>query len=415
VAGKALGTITVDSWNNLWKYVDREDCFFIFDEQRVVGSGAWVKVFLKIAQKNRWILLSATPGDTWLDYIPVFVANGLYKNRTEFLREHVIYSRFSKFPKVERYIGVGRLVRYRNQLLVDMPYERHTTRHLIDVPVGYDEALFKRVVKDRWHVYENRPLRDVAELFSVMRKVANTHDSRREVILALLEKHPKIIVFYNFDYELELLRTLGLSEQCISQGQAKKRSTGSPSRRDIIKSSCERPTTRNVESPGSNELSLSSTRPEIGEKLQHVSSSNAMMELSSNSSILSKTSEKGTGLPSQLAEPDLSGRSFAVAEWNGHKHEDIPDTDRWVYLVQYTAGAEGWNCISTDAMVFYSLTYSYRAFEQAQGRIDRLDTPFWDLNYFVLRSESLIDKMIWKALKRKENFNERRHRELFKM
>lgn len=303
------GVLTVDSWNNIGKYTGVQDAFFIFDEQRLVGAGAWTKAFIKIAKANRWILLTATPGDTWLDYIPVFVANGFYKNRTEFKREHVVYNTFSKFPKVDRYISVGRLVRLRNQLLVEMPYERHTTRHIHEIVVDHDVDLFKRVVKDRWHVYEERPLRDVAELFSVMRKVVNSDQTRLSSVRTLMEKHPRLIVFYNFDYELDILRSLA------------------------------------------------------------------------------------------------SGNT--VAEWNGHKHEEIPQTERWVYLVQYAAGSEGWNCTSTDAMVFWSLTYSYKHWHQAFGRIDRLNTPYSDLHYYVLRSNSQIDQAIKKALQSKKSFNER--------
>jgi hypothetical protein len=317
--GTFHGVLRVDSWNNLWRYVDVADAFFIFDEQRLVGSGAWVKVFQKIAKKNSWILLSATPGDTWLDYIPVFVANGFYKNRAEFLREHVVYSRYSKYPKVERYIAVGRLVKHRNALLVDMPYVRHTQRVIKDVLVDYDEELFGKVVKNRWHPEENRPLKDVSELYSVMRKVVNGDVSRLEAVHSLTTIHPKLIVFYNFDYELEILRGLGVL----------------------------------------NELRGIKT-------------------------------------------------SFSVSEWNGHKHEPIPKSDRWVYLVQYQAGAEGWNCIETDACVMYSLNYSYRIFEQCQGRIDRLNTPFTELKYYVLKSNSWIDSMIWRTLRRKEDFNEKR-------
>lgn len=323
------GVLTVDSWNNIGKYTGVQDAFFIFDEQRLVGAGAWTKAFIKIAKANRWILLTATPGDTWLDYIPVFVANGFYKNRTEFKREHVVYNTFSKFPKVDRYISVGRLVRLRNQLLVEMPYERHTTRHIHEIVVDHDVELFKRVVKDRWHVYENRPIRDVAELFSVMRKVVNSAPSRMDCLQTILSTHPRVIVFYNFDYELEILRSLA---------------DGNTSAR------------------------------------------------------IPDDSSPGT--------PPTS-KSVCVAEWNGHKHEEIPQTERWVYLVQYAAGSEGWNCTSTDAMVFWSLTYSYKHWHQAFGRIDRLNTPYSDLHYYVLRSKSQIDQAIKRALQSKKSFNER--------
>lgn len=337
MAGNDLGHITVESWNNIDKFTEVRDAFFIFDEQRLVGGGAWVKSFYKIAKQNRWILLSATPGDTWLDYIPVFVANGFYKNKTEFLREHVVYSRFSKFPKVERYIGVNRLIKHRRSLLVDMPYERHTNRIIHHLEVPYDEELFQRVVKKRWHVYENRPIRDVAELFSVMRKVVNSDLSRLNAVRKLMESHSKLIVFYNFDYELEILRTLACSAQ-------------------------------------ENETKLGND---------------------STKSVKTTTT------------PTATKSTIQIAEWNGHNHEPIPDGDRWVYLVQYTAGAEGWNCIETDTVVMYSLNYSYRIFEQCQGRIDRLNTPFVDLHYYVLRSRSLIDNAIWRALRVKKKFNEK--------
>lgn len=307
----AAGTIKVDSWNNIGNYVDIENAFFIFDEQRVVGQGAWTKAFIKISRKNRWVLLTATPGDTWLDYIPVFVANNLYKNATEFKREHVVYAPFSRYPRVVRYLEVATLEKYRNMLLVEMPFSKHTTRVVKDVRVPHDEALFKKVVKDRWHVYEDRPIKDAGELFRVMRKVVNSDVSRLDVVSQLMAEHPRIIVYYNFDYELEMLRTLACSA--------------------------------NVQ----------------------------------------------------------------VAEWNGHRKHPIPNSDRWVYLVQYMAGAEGWNCTQTDTMVFYSLTYSYKNFEQAQGRIDRLDTPYSTLYYYVLASDSLIDRAIRNSLKHKKMFSER--------
>ena len=310
--GTVAGLLHVDSWNNIGKYRDVVDAFFIFDEQRLVGSGDWVDKFLKIARNNRWILLSATPGDTWLDYIPVFIANGFYRHRTEFKRDHVVYKPYSKFPKVDRYIGVGRLVRLRNQILVEMPYKRHTVRHMENVPVEYDKEVYEKVVKKRWNVFKEQPLRDAAEQFLVMRKVVNSNPTRLTAIHTLMQRHPRLIVFYNFDYELEMIKNY---------------------------------------------------------LYQHAS---------------------GT----------------TVAEYNGHKHEAVPTSDEWVYLVQYAAGAEGWNCTSTDAMIFYSLPYSYKLWHQAHGRIDRLNTPYLELYYYLLVSLSSIDQAIVKALGLKRNFNE---------
>lgn len=332
--------ITVDSWNNLHKYVEVKDAFFIFDEQRVVGYGAWSRAFIKVAKHNEWILLSATPGDTWMDYIPVFIANGWYKHKTDFLDQHVIWTPRVKYPKVLRYQNVGKLVRYRNQVLVHMPYERHTKRHPVYINCDYDEAKFEKVVKKKWHIFENRPLRDAAELFSVMRKLVNSDASRLEAVRGLMAKHPKLIVFYNFDYELEALRTL------------------TPYAPDV---------------------------PMDGDAWEWL------------------LSDEG-----KLAnESALNGGDFAIGEWNGHKHEEIPATARWLYLVQYRAGAEGWNCVETDAIAFYSQTYSYRDWWQAHGRIDRLNTPFTDLYYYHLVSKSIIDKAIRAALRVKKNFNER--------
>lgn len=306
--GRELGLFPeVNSWNNLDQYEDVEGAFFIFDEQRVVGSGVWVKAFLKITQKNQWILLSATPGDTWLDYIPVFIANGFYKNRSEFMREHVVFSRFTKYPKVERVLGTRTLHDHLQKILVEMPFERKTVRHQIDVFAEYNRSQYDLVWKGRWNFLENRPVKSVAELFSLLRKVVNWDQSRLEKIRSLLVEHPRMIIFYNFDYELDILRTL-----------------------DVPK-----------------------------------------------------------------------------AEWNGHNHESVPDGDEWVYLVQYSAGSEGWNCVKTDTIVFYSLTYSYRQFEQAKGRIDRLNTTYTDLTYYVIRSASVIDLQIFRALDAKRNFNEK--------
>jgi hypothetical protein len=341
------GMLTVDSWNNIGRYNNVSGAFFIFDEQRLVGSGEWTTKFLAIAKRNRWILLTATPGDNWLDYIPVFVANGFYENRTAFKREHVVYNTYTKFPKVDRYIGVSRLVRLRNNLLVEMPYEKHTIREIKEVDVGYRLDLVNQVFKRRWHVFENRPIRDIAEMFIVLRKVVNSDESRIAAVKALMWKHPKLIVFYNFDYELEELR------RCLRL----------------------------------NSSAMIGTRTK--------------MEGSSNSaSTLTGTFSTGRRLISPSVEP------LEVAEWNGHKHQPIPTSNNWVYLVQYVAGAEGWNCIKTNAMCLYSLPYSYKIWHQAFGRIDRLNTPFIKLYYYVLMSSSVIDKAIMKCLKSKQSFNE---------
>lgn len=302
--------VVVDSWNNIKKYKDVEGAFFIFDEQRVVGNGTWVKSFLAIAKRNRWILLSATPGDTWSDYIPVFLANGFYKNRTEFTREHVVYSRFTKYPKVDRYIKTGRLIRLRNRVLVDMEFNRKTVAHHENVWCEYDIARYKDAGKLRWDPFKNEPIENAGVLCYVWRRIVNSDISRSVELLEIFEKHPKMIVFYNFDYERDILRSL------------------------------------------------------------------------------------------------YYGDDVEIAEWSGHAHQEIPDSERWVYLVQYTAGCEGWNCIKTDTIVFYSQNYSYKVMEQAQGRIDRLNTPFIDLWYYHFKSRSGIDLAIGKALSEKRNFNE---------
>lgn len=360
------GPLTVDSWNNIGKYRDVRGAFFIFDEQRLVGSGEWTSSFIQIARANRWILLSATPGDTWLDYIPVFIANGFYKNRTEFKRDHVVYNTYAKFPKVDRYISVGKLVRLRNSLLVHMPYVRHTTRHAVTVEVEYDLAKFERVLKQRWHVYEDRPLRDVAELFQVMRKVVNSDASRLTAVRRLMAKHPRLIVFYNFDYELEMLRTLAEENE-----------------------------------PWQTQKPVSTESSSIAPSSKEWSGRGSAVAATRDSSAVGSTN--GTG---STASSTVLGSSFQLAEWNGHKHEPIPETDNWLYLVQYVAGAEAWECVKTDATTFYSLPYSYKNWEQAHGRIDRLNTPYRDLWYYYLVSISVIDLAIKKSLSRKKSFTE---------
>lgn len=306
------GVLTVDSWNNIGKYLDIKDALFVFDEQRLVGAGFWVKSFLKIVKSNHWILLSATPGDSWLDYIPVFLANGFYQNRTQFKAEHVIYRPNRKYPQVDRFVNEGKLRAYRAQIVVDMPYERHTTRHTIEIPVEYDRIKTKALMKTRWNPITEEPMRNAAELYGLLRRVVSEDPSRLEALKRVLVKHRRLIVFYNFDYELEILR--GLSS--------------------------------------------------------------------------------------------LEG--FELAEWNGHKHQEVPESEAWLYLVQYSAGAEAWECTATNAMFFYSQTYSYKILEQAYGRIDRLNTLYQDLYYYVPMSSAMIDRAIRSALKAKRDFQESR-------
>lgn len=304
--------VVVDSWNNITKYKEVTDAFFIFDEDRVTGSGVWVKSFLKIAKSNEWIILSATPGDTWQDYIPVFLANGFYKNKSEFIREHIVYSRFSKFPKVDRYLNTGRLIRLRNNILIDMDFHRDTIPHHEDVYVSYDISAYKDICRNRWNPWEDKPIENAAEFCYSLRKLVNTDEARQVALLQIIEEHPKAIIFYNFDYELDILKKL------------------------------------------------------------------------------------------------YYGEDFEIAEWNGHKHQEVPKGDKWVYLVQYTAGNEGWNCVRTDTIIFYSQNYSYKVMTQAAGRIDRLNTPYKDLYYYHIKSRSGIDLAISKALKNKKKFNERK-------
>jgi hypothetical protein len=373
--------ITVDSYNNIDKYKDVKNAFFILDEQRMVGNGAWTKAFLRIALFNRWIMLSATPGDKWEDYIPLFIANGFYKNRTQFTREHCVYSHYGPYPKLERYNAVNKLVKLKHQIIVEMPYERHTKRHICEIIVPYDKVLFERVVKDRWHVYEDRPLKDVAELFATMRKVVNSDSSRIEELRSLMQKHPRLIVYYNFDYELEILRSLAGSHTSQGSSTSSSRSSSSGTK----------------SSRNERRIPTSVSPKDATDKTQTASTDFQLAEWNGRQSApIPTVTEKSVTTP------------FVLAEWNGHKHEAVPTTESWLYLVQYAAGAEAWNCTTTDAMAFYSLTYSYKYFHQSQGRIDRLDTPFVDLWYYVLLSQSAIDRGISGSLKNKKDFNEKK-------
>lgn len=309
--------ITIDSWNNIAKYRNVKNAFFIFDEQRVVGSGAWVKAFYDITKKNRWILLSATPGDKWEDYIPVFVANGFYRNKTEFTLEHLIYDYRVKYPRVLRYLGEKRLERLRNLILVDIAYAPSTVQHHETIVVDYDRDLYKSVMRNRTSPYKkiklmgrliDKPIDNASEFCAILRRISNSSSERLKVVDQILEKFDRVIIFYNFNFELEDLR-----------------------------------------------------------------------------------------------KHDWGDRE--VAECNGHKHDPCPTSDKWVYLLQYSAGNEAWNCITTNCMIFYSENYSYRIMKQASGRIDRSNSPYTDLYYWHIRTMSSIDVQINRALVNKKKFN----------
>lgn len=307
-------TIVIDSWNVISKYADVRGAFFIFDEQRVSGSGKWVKTFLKIAKHNMWVLLSATPGDSWKDYIPVFVANGFYKNKSDFSKQHIVYSRFAKYPKIEGYYNEGVLLKHKKDITIHMEVERETVPHDIPLICSYDKSLYRRIWKERCDPFnDDEPIDETSKLFYLLRKVVNDDTSRCTILLEIFRNHKKLIVFYNFTYELERLREL------------------------------------------------------------------------------------------------FRVQSVPIGEWNGQVHSEVPGGESWVYLVQYSAGCEGWNCVETDTIVFYSQSYSYKMTKQAKGRIDRLNTPYKDLYYYFLRSSAPIDIAISRALSKKKDFNEKRY------
>ncbi len=304
--------VTVDSWNNIQKYKDVKNAFFIFDEQRASGDGKWARTFVRIAKANRWVMLSATPGDKWIDYIPLFLANGFYRTRSQFNEEHCIYSPFIRsYRKVTGYRNKGKLEYYRRLITVRMKKERNILKISEPFIVSFDPYAYQSITKKRWNPWTNAPILNASELCQCLRKVVNSDISRAKAVLTILEYHPKAIIFYNYDYELECLRSLGY------------------------------------------------------------------------------------------------GPDTVVAEWNGHKHDAVPENEEWVYLVQYTAGAEGWNCVSTDTIIFYSQNYSYRTMVQAAGRIDRMNSPYDTLYYFNLKSNAPIDKAIDQALATKKEFNEK--------
>lgn len=308
-----INKVVIDSWNNIKKYRKVYGAFFIFDEQKVVGKGVWVKSFIDLARKNKWILLTATPGDSWLDYVPVFIANGFYRNRREFEWNHIEYDPYvKKYPKIRRFINTGILEQHRKELLVLMKYDKPILLHHEDYMVLYDIENYLKVVKKRWDIYNDEPIKDAAGYYRCLRKVVNSSPQRVEAVLKLCQINPRVIVYYSFDYELDILRKM------------------------------------------------------------------------------------------------CADNNLKWYEWNGHKHEELPiePKGQWVYLVQYKAAAEAWECITTNVIVFYSQSYSYKDTAQAAGRIDRLNTPYKDLYYYHVKSTASIDKVISESLNRKEEFNE---------
>ena len=193
-----------------------------------------------------------------------------------------------------------------------MEYSTKTVKHKEYITVPYDRELYKYVNMERKDPYNDYiPIMNAGGLCYLLRKVVNSDPSRLMAVKSILDFKKKVIVFYNFNYELDLLRNYDWGD-------------------DVV-----------------------------------------------------------------------------VAEWNGHAHQEIPDSDKWLYLVQYTSGSEGWNCIKTDTTIFFSQNYSYRTVAQASGRINRVNTPFKDLYYYHLKSNSQIDRAIFAALSKKQNFNER--------
>ena len=304
--------IMIDSWNNIGKYQDMTGAFFLLDEQRLVSYGAWTKSFLKIAKANDWILLSATPADTYCDYLPVFLANGFFRNKTEFNQKHVVFSRYTKYPKIERYMNTTRLDRLRDRILVTMDYTHDIQKHNEDIYCDYDMVAYREVMRKRWNPFTDEPIPDAGGLCHVLRRIVNTDESKQVALLEILENYKRAIIFYNYNYERDILLNLAY--------------------------------------------------------------------------------EQGT----------------EVAEWTGHAHQPIPSGDQWVYICQYNSASEGWNCIRTNCVIFFSQNYSYKVMTQAAGRIDRLNTPYDDLYYYHLKSRSGIDLAIAKALREKKKFNERR-------
>lgn len=300
--------VTIDSWNNITKYVDTS-AVFIFDEQRAIGSGAWSKAFVRIARRNPWVMLSATPADTWSDWCPIFVADGFYRNRTEFFRRHAVYSRYTKYPRIDRWIDEDYLNRCRDRVLVTCEVPRETERVVHQLTCAYDKETVRKAMKTRWNPETEEPFLNATELCFYLRRVIDTDPTRLSYAAHVVRDHRKVIIFYTLRAELEQILKL----------------------------------------------------------------------------------EEVTGVP--------------VYQYNGGRHDDLPQGNSWVYAVQFQAGSEGWNCTSCNTVLYWSLPYSYKQAEQAAGRIDRLDTSYKTLNYYIMRSFAPLDLGIIRALRNKENFN----------
>ena len=303
--------VVVDSWNNIGKYIYAKDSFFIFDEQRLVSYGAWSKAFIRITRQNQWILLSATPADTWYDLLTIFIAHGFVRNKTDFHNKYCVFSRFSKYPKIERYVSEQELARFRSKIFVIMKDQRHTKRHYKQIFTEFDRETYNFVVKNRKNPVTLEPCMDMGEVCRVLRKIVNASEDKLMRLYDIYAKHNRVIVFYNYDYELDMFRNW-----------------------------CEY------------------------EKIPY-------------------------------------------SEWNGHKHQEVLEGEKWIYLVQYSAGQEAWNCITTNCTVFLSPNYSYKSMEQASGRIDRMNTSYKYLYYYIFLTNSSIDKQIWDAVGRKKRFQEK--------
>lgn len=303
--------VIVDSWNCIQKYVNVYGALFIFDEQKTTSGKKWSKAFIKIAKRNRWIMLSATPADNYNDLVSLFIANGYFKNKTEFNMRHVVFKPYMKYPVVDHYIGTGTLNYYRRQMYVIMDSQRKIHRESQIIRCNYSKENYKIIWKKRWNYFDNEPIEESGKLCYLLRRVVNEDEDRINHLIDILKEHPTAIIFYNYSPELELLR-------------------------------------------------------ETFSKLH-----------------------------------------YKFTEWNGEKHEEVPQGNKWVYLCQYNSCSEAWNCITTNTMIFYSLNYSYKTTVQAAGRIDRSNSPYDVLYYYYLSSYSPIDLAIQKALKEKRNFNER--------